>query len=169
MRAALISCVLPILAASPEAAARDNACGQIPVTAGREVEPFSTYLPTVENAQALPKEGVFLLRLLEMRDVIYPVFPERGSDSGYGGYVTIERLPAGLYRILLSDDGWLDAVQHNDRLPALAVDRNSDCPGVRQVVQFEVKNEPLTLQLSGVPQHTIDIAVRRVWDFQWRW
>jgi hypothetical protein len=169
MRATLIACVLPILAATQEAAARDNACGQIPVTAGREVEPFATYLPIVDSAQALPKEGVFRLRLQPMSDVIYPIRPDRGSDSAYGGYVTLESIPAGLYRILLSTDGWIDAIQRNAKLPIVAFDSKSDCPGVRQTIEVDVRNEPLTFQIGGVPGRTIDIAVRRIWDFQWRW
>ena len=169
MRALLIACALPILAATHQAAARDNACGQIPVTAGREVEPFSTWLPSIATTQSLPKEGVFTLRLETMGEVIYPVAPERGSDSGYGGFVTIESLPVGRYRVLLSDVAWLDAVLDNQRLPILAFDRSDDCPGVRQIMEFDVTSQPLVLQVSGAPAPFINIAIRRVWEFEWRW
>ena len=169
MRALLIACALPILAAAYEAAARDNACGQIPVTAGREVEPFSTYLPSIGSAQSLPKEGVFTLRLLPMGEVIYPVMPDRGSDGGFGGFATIESLPAGRYRILLSDEAWLEAVQDNVRLPILEFDRSNDCPGVRQSLSFDVTGQALVLQVSGASTGVINIAIRRVWEFEWRW
>ncbi len=169
MRAHLIACVLAVGAAAQEAAARDNACGQIPATAGREVEPFSAYLPSIDNTQSLPKEGVFSLRLVPMSDVIYPVMPERGSDGLYGGFVTIESLPAGRYRVLLSDEAWIDAVQDNARLPILELDRSADCPGVRQSLQVDVTSQPLVLQVSSAPGRFINIAVRRVWEFQWRW
>jgi hypothetical protein len=169
MRALLIACVLAVSAAAQEAAARDNACGQIPVTAGREVEPFSTWLPAIDSAQSLPKEGVFTLRLIQMSEVIYPVTPDRGADSGYGGFVTIESLPVGRYRILLSDVAWLDAVLDNQRLPILAFDRSDDCPGVRQIMEFDVTSQPLVLQVSGAPAPFINIAIRRVWEFEWRW
>lgn len=169
MRAVLIACVLPFLAAAHDAAAADDACAQIPVAQARNVKPFSDYLPTVDNALSLPKEGVFTLRLERMSDVIYPVVPERGRDGGYGGFVTIESIPAGRYRILLSDEAWLDAIQDNVRLPVLASSGDSDCPGVRQAVQFQVKGEPLTLQVSGAATRRISIAVLRIWDFKWRW
>jgi hypothetical protein len=169
MRAALIACVLPILAATHEAVARDDACGRISSTEGRDVEPFDAYLPAVESALSLPKEGVFSLLLRHMNDVVYPVTPDRGRDGGYGGFVTIENIPAGRYRILLSDEVWLDAVQENARLPMLAFSRDRDCPGVRQSVQFQVAGQPLTLQVSGAPERHINIAVRRIWDFQWQW
>lgn len=169
MRAALIACVLPILAAPYEAAARDDACGQIPRTEGREVAPFDAYLPTVDSALSLPKEGVFTLRLTHMSDVIYPKTPERGGDTSFGGFVVIENIPAGRYSILLSDEAWLEALQENQRLPMLAFDRNRDCPGVRQAVEFEVTSQPLLLQVSDAPAKQINIAFRRIWDFQWRW
>jgi hypothetical protein len=169
MRAHLIACVLAVGAAAQEAAARDNACGQIPVTAGREVEPFSTWLPSIATTQSIPKEGVFTLRLAAMSEVIYPVAPERGSDSGYGGFVTIESLPVGRYRVLLSDVAWLDAVLDNQRLPILVYDRSDDCPGVHQILEFDVRSQPLVLQVSGAPFPVINIAVRRVWEFEWRW
>ena len=173
MRASLIAKVLPTVlavgAAAQEAAARDNACGQIPATAGREVEPFATYLPRIDTTQSLPKEGVFALRLVPASEVIYPLMPERGRDGSYGGFVIIESLPAGRYRILLSDEAWLDVVQDNARLPILEFDRSDDCPGVRQSVQIDATSQPLVLQVSGAPANLINIAIRRGWEFEWRW
>jgi hypothetical protein len=174
MRTALTASVLSLITAaqlgvSDGAAARDNACGQIPRTEGREVEPFEAYLPTVDSALSLPKEGVFTLRLLHMSDVIYPKTPDQGGDGSFGGFVVIENIPAGRYSILLSDEVRLEALQDNERLPVLALARNSDCPGVRQAVEFQVMGQPLLLQVSDAPNRHINIAFRRIWDFQWRW
>jgi hypothetical protein len=169
MRAVLIACVFPLLVASPPAAALDEDCGLVPSTVGRESDPFASYVPTIDSARSLPKEGVFALRLRPVGDVIYPVLPERGSDGGNGGIVTLENIPAGRYRIVMSEEAWVDAVQGNVRLPLLSVRRVVDCPGTRQSVQVEVRGEPLTLQFGGAAARLVKIAVLRVWPFEWKW
>ena len=95
--------------------------------------------------------------------------PERGSDSGLGGVVTIESIPAGRYQIALSNEAWVDAIQNNAHLPALAARRTNVCPGVVRSIEVEVKGEPLTLQIGGAYVRRINIAVVRVWPFEWRW
>src|SRR5471032_2405874 len=69
----LIACVLPLLTASLPAAALDEDCGRVPSTAGREGDPFASYLPTIDSALSLPKEGVFALHLRPASEVIYLV------------------------------------------------------------------------------------------------
>jgi hypothetical protein len=159
--------VLLSLQALPAAA--QDACGLVPGAVARDADPFSAYIPTVDNAQTLPKDGVFALRLRPISEVIYPVSPDRGRDSGNGGIVTLENIPAGRYRIVLSEDAWIDAIQDDKRLPVLASDRAIDCPGTRPSIQVQVKGEPLTLQVGGATAKSIDIAVLRIWPFEWKW
>jgi hypothetical protein len=170
MRARLIACVLPLLlAAGLPAAALDDDCGRVPAIPGRESDPFESYLPVIDSALSLPKEGVFALRLRPVSEVIYPVPPERGSDGGYGGIVTLENIPAGRYRIVLSEEAWLDVVQGNERLPVLSVRHVEDCPGTRQSVHVDVRGEPLMLQFGGATARQVKVAVLRIWPFEWKW
>jgi len=170
MRAATaIACLLAAIAASSPAAALDDDCGLVPSAVGRDSDPFASYLPTVDSAASLPKDGVFALRLRPVAEVIYLVSPERGNDGGNGGIVTLENVPAGRYRIVMSEDAWLDAVQDNVRLPKLSVRRVTDCPGTRQSAQVDVRGEPLTLQIGGAKAQRIMVAVLRVWPFEWKW
>ncbi|MFI5001375.1 MAG: hypothetical protein ACHQK9_15970 [Reyranellales bacterium] len=169
MRAALIACVLPIFAAT-EVAAQDDACRNFSWSIGRPIDLFDEPLPTVQNAQSLPKEGVFAFLLKPAADVIYQVAPERGSDGGLGGIVTIESVPAGRYQIALSEEAWVDAVQDNARLPLLAPSQVvKECPGVLRSVEVELKGEPTTLQVGGAHVGRINIALVRIWPFEWRW
>ena len=69
MRALLIACVLAIVAAGRPAAALDDDCDLVPSTVGRESDPFGNYMPALDSALSLPKEGAFALRL--------PVLPVR--------------------------------------------------------------------------------------------
>ncbi len=108
MRAALIACVLPLLVAT-EAAAEEN-CRNFSWSVGRPIDLFDEPLPVVENAQSLPKEGVFALVLRPVADVIYLKTPERGSDGSWGGVITLENhtIVGGLGSLvaeILSEEG----------------------------------------------------------------
>ena len=164
----LVACIVPILAAV-DAAAQGESCRNFSWSIGRSIDLFDEPLPTVESGQALPKEGAFAVVLKPVADVIYLTPPERGSDGGLGGVVTIESLPAGRYQIALSDDGWVDALQDNKRLPELASSRTRECPGVLHSIEVEVQSQPLTLQIGGAHVRRINIAVVSVWPFEWRW
>ncbi len=158
-----------LAAAATPAAAQDDGCRSFAWSVGREIDLFDEPLPVVRDAQSLPKEGAFALALKPVADVIYPVPPERGSDGGNGAVVTIESLPAGRYQIALSGQAWVDAVQDNRRLTVTTAGRDSRCPGVRRSVEVEVKGEPLILQFGGAEVRRINVAVLRIWPFEWRW
>jgi len=168
MRTALIACLLPMLAAAG-AAAQDVNCRNFSWSVGRTIDLFDEPLPTVQSNQSLPKEGVFAVILKPVADVLYPVTPERGSDGSWGAVVTIESLAAGRYQIALSDDAWVEAIQENKRLVVSASTRPRECRGVRRSVDVDVEGDPLTLQLGGAGVHRLNIAVVRVWPFEWRW
>jgi hypothetical protein len=161
MRAALIACVLTLLAA-PQARAQDG-CHQFAWSVERELEWFGDgFTANVESESALPKDGVFALLLQPVSSVIYMVAPERGRDDGLGGIVTLEWISAGRYQVTLSADAWVDAVQNDKRLPVLAATRRNDCPSIRQSLQFEIGSLPLTLQFGGATVRRLNIAVLRV-------
>jgi hypothetical protein len=164
--ARLIAGLLPLLAAT-EAAAQDN-CRNFSWSIGRTIDLFDEPLPAVQTNQSLPKEGVFALELRPTPDVIYPTTPERGSDGSWGGVITIENLAAGRYQIALSEEAWVEAIQENKRLATRASAR-VECRGVRRSIDVEVQGEPLTLQLGGASVRRLNIAVVRVWPFEWRW
>jgi len=164
----IVACIFPILVAV-DAPAQGESCRNFSWSIGRSIDLFDEPLPTVESGQALPKEGAFAVILKPVADVIYFVPPGRGSDGGLGGLVTIESLPAGRYQIALSDGGWVDAIQENQRLPELASSRTRECPGVVHSVEVDVQSQPLTLQIGGARVQRINIAVVRVWPFEWRW
>ena len=65
--------------------------------------------------------------------------------------------------------GWIDAIQDNRRLPILGADRATNCPGTRDSVQVEVESAPLTLQIGGVRADRVNIAILRLWPFEWKW
>lgn len=161
MRAALIACVLGLLAAT--GAAAEDGCGKFAWPVTRELELFADgFVADVESETALPRDGVFSMLLLPVSSVVYTVPPERGRDGGFGGIVTLEWILSGRYQITLSGEAWVDAVQNDRRLPVLASTSRDDCPGIRQSVRFEIRNLPLTLQFGGAMVRRLNIAVLRV-------
>jgi hypothetical protein len=40
---------------------------------------------------------------------------------------------------------------------------------VRRTVDVDVQSDPLTLQIGGAHVRRLNIAVVRVWPFEWRW
>lgn len=165
--ATLIACLPPILA-SAGAAAQDN-CRNFSWSVGRTIDLFDEPLPLVRTGQSLPKEGVFALELRPVAEVIYPMTPERGSDGSWGGVITIESVPAGRYQIALSEDAWVEAIQEDKRLVTEASTRSAECRGVRRSFDVEIQGEALTLQIGGASAHRLNIAVVRIWPFEWRW
>jgi hypothetical protein len=148
----------------------EDRCVQFSWSLGQRIDLFAEkFIPTIDSGQYLPKEGVFAVRLKRASDIVYPVTPERGSDSGYGGVVTIESLPAGRYQVALSAEAWVDAVQEHKRLTALNSDNGGACPGVKRRWEYRVQGEPLTLQIGGASAAKLNVALVRLWDFERKW
>ena len=168
MRTALIACLFPLLVAAG-AAAQGESCRNFSWSIGRPIDQFDKPLPTVQSAQSLPKEGVFAVLLKPVADVIYPTTPERGSDGSWGAVITLENVPAGRYQIALSEESWVEAIQENKRLAVRLSARTRECRGVRRSYEVEVQGEPLTLQFGGAGVRRLNVAVVRIWPFEWRW
>lgn len=169
MRLAGLIAGLPFILAAAGAAAQEPNCRNFSWSIGRTIDLFDEPLPTVQSSQSLPKEGVFAMELRPVADVIYPKTPERGSDGSWGGVMTIENVPAGRYQIALSEDAWVEAIQDNKRLAIQASSRPKECRGVRRSFDVDVQGEPLTLQIGGASVRRLNIAVVRIWPFEWRW
>ncbi len=168
MRTALIACLF-LVGGTAGAVAQEENCRNFSWSVGRTIDLFDEPLPVVQSAQSLPKEGVFALQLRPVGDVIYQMTPERGSDGSWGAVITLESVPAGRYQIALSDDAWVEALQDNKRLVTYASKRSKECRGVRHSVDVDVQGDPLTLQVGGAHVRRLNIAVVRVWPFEWRW
>lgn len=168
MQARLTACVLAFCAAAP-AAAQEGSCRSFSWSIGHSINLFDEPIPVVRDQQSLPKEGVFGLVLKPVADVIYPVAPERASDGGQGGVVTIESLSAGHYQIALSEEAWVDAIEVNRRLAVTGYPDAAHCPGVQRSLQLETDGHSLTLLIGGATARRINIGVLRIWPFEWRW
>ncbi|MGZ5837010.1 MAG: hypothetical protein ACXWJ5_12520, partial [Xanthobacteraceae bacterium] len=88
--------------------------------------------------------------------------PERKSksDHWFGGAVyfpAIER--PGIFQVTLSEEAWIDVIQHGRYSRSVGSTGRSDCPGMRKSVRLELVQGPFIVQLSGVASDTLTLAI----------
>jgi hypothetical protein len=87
--------------------------------------------------------------------------PERTptETASYAGMISLEPPAAGVYKVSLSGEGWIDVIQGDDFVKATAFTGALDCPSIRKSVKFGLRAEPATIQLSNVRTPAISIVV----------
>jgi len=111
-----------------------------------------------------PLPRTVVLDLQPAADAKLPTPPERAPKAGtFAGFTTVKAIPAnGLYSISLSGGGWIDVVQNGAFLKPKAFSGVTGCDGIRKTMKFDLTAGPATIQISGVTEPTIRIAVMPV-------
>jgi hypothetical protein len=103
--------------------------------------------------------------LKPVTEVTYAWPPEGKTNPGkmsYGAIVEFASVPTpGLYQVSLSAKGWIDVVQNGAALKAVAHSGKSDCETLRKSVRFDIKDGPVTLQISGVAANAVKVTIRK--------
>ena len=111
---------------------------------------------------AVPDKAI-KIALRPFADAKLPSPPERAPKDpakSFAGYVQVGAIKtAGVYAVSLSSGAWLDAIQGGKPLKTVAFSGATDCDGIRKVVKFDLRAEPLLLQLSSVPADAIVLAI----------
>jgi hypothetical protein len=121
-------------------------------------------LPSYKSGASLPAfpRNGFALKLAPIQDVTFAADPEKPAKNGWGGLVLLPPPEnPGLHQITLSENGWVDILQGGARLASLAHTGRQDCAGLRKSVRFELGSAPVTVQISGAMNDTINIAIRQ--------
>jgi hypothetical protein len=61
----------------------------------------------------------------------------------------------------LSDAAWVDVVEHDQFLKAKAHSGVQGCQDIRKVLQFELRGDPLIIQISGAQTPRLNVAILR--------
>jgi hypothetical protein len=61
--------------------------------------------------------------------------------------------------VTISGYAWIDAIQNDAYLKPKGFSGVTGCDGARKSVRFDLAAGPLTIQLSGVAQDTISVAL----------
>ena len=160
LRRAVTAAFLGCFAAG--AASAHEACGQFVLTpTGSRINLFSEFTPTFRSGDGVQLIGVFSVALRPREEVVFPVKSENARGGVYGGIFTIENVPAGRYRIALSGDARMEAVQLFRGLPLTEIPRDPDCPGEVRRVEVSADDGPLTIQVDDAGASSVLIAVYR--------
>lgn len=125
-----------------------------------------TDLPKLASGTRItwPIPWATIVTLTPFADAKLPIAPEvtPKSPASFAGFLEA-RAPAkaGIYKITLSLEGWIDVIQDGHAVKSTAFSGALGCEGVRKSVKFDLAARPLTLELSGVPANSIMIAVSR--------
>jgi hypothetical protein len=160
----VIASVFAATLAAFAAAAQDNAaCGQFDWSVQREQALFSA--PNLQTAasgsELLLAGGAITLTLKPGGEVAYAVPPARqpkNADS-YGGVIASTVPKAGTYQVTASAEAWIDVIQNGKAATSTAHTGKRDCPGVRKSVRFSLEPGAVTIQVSGVSDASIKLAL----------
>jgi len=123
-----------------------------------------TDLPRIDPGQqvALPIPFGVIVALKPFADAKLPAPPERApkSPGSFAGFFQMAApKKAGIYKITLAAEGWIDVVQDGHAVKSTAFSGALGCEGVRKSVKFELAAAPSTVELSGVAASTIKLAI----------
>jgi hypothetical protein len=102
------------------------------------------------------------VKLVPFADAKLPSPPERAPKLAVSNAGFIEvGMPAhaGVYKVSLSAEGWIDVVQGGHLVKSQTFSGATGCEGIRKSVKFDLKTEPFAVQLSNVPTDSIGVAI----------
>jgi len=156
---------LLLLGASPAWAAEEpSGCDKFKWDIARERAALTAQdrakLASGSEQAALPSSGI-TLALQTPPEAKLPMPPERAPKDGtFAGFTSFKTAPkAGLYTISLSAGGWVDVVQNGHFLKPRAFSGATDCDGIRKTMKYELSANPLILQISGIKDESVSIAI----------
>jgi hypothetical protein len=151
------------LAQAPAGAQERDECREFAWSLAREQAWFATRdLPAIESGGKAAAGRALVVKLRPMAEVAFAAAPERAAKTpdAFGAIVFVGAPgKPGLYQVTLSEEAWVDVVQGGQRLKSAAFTGRKGCPGLRKSVRFELKAEPLTLQISGATVDHINLAL----------
>jgi hypothetical protein len=163
MRTALII-AFALLGSEPAWAEDPSGCDKFKWPIEREraalTSPDRIKLASGAELAALPSTGI-TLSLSAPNEAKLPSPPERSPKEGtFAGFATFKNaLPPGRYTVSLSAGGWIDLVQDGQFLRSVTSSGVRDCDGIRKSVKFEIPPKPFVLQISGVADNSINLAI----------
>jgi hypothetical protein len=164
MRAPLLI-ALVLLGTAPACAAEEpSGCDKFKWGIEREraalTAPDRIKLVSGGELAALPSTGM-TLALRAAAEAKLPSPPERAPKAGtFAGFANLKSPPkAGTYTVSLSAGGWVDVLQDGHFLKPKAFSGATDCDGIRKIMKYEISASPLVLQISGIKEDSVSIAI----------
>jgi hypothetical protein len=164
MRAIFLVALLLLGAAHAWAAEEPSGCDKFKWPIDREraalTAPDRAKLASGAELATLPSTGI-TLALTAPGDAKLPTPPERAlKEDTFAGFTSVKTAPkAGVYTISLSAGGWVDVVQDGHFLKPKGFSGATDCDGIRKTMKYELSASPFVLQISGIKEDSVSIAI----------
>ena len=164
MRAIFLVALLLLGAAHAWAAEEPSGCDKFKWGIEREraalTAPDRVKLVSGGELAALPSTAM-TLALRAPAEAKLPSPPERAPKEGtFAGFANFKSPPkAGTYTVSLSAGGWVDVLQDGHFLKPKAFSGATDCDGIRKIMKYEISASPLVLQISGIKEDSVSIAI----------
>jgi hypothetical protein len=156
---------LAMLATVPARAAEEpSGCDKFKWNIEREravlTAPDRVKLASGNELAAVPSNGM-TLSLSAPAEAGLPSPPERAPKEGtFAGFTSFKAPPkAGTYTVSLSAGGWVDVMQDGHLRKPKAFSGVTDCEGIRKTVKYEISASPFVVQVSGIKQNSVSIAI----------
>ncbi|CAN5283946.1 hypothetical protein BH10PSE10_BH10PSE10_04120 [soil metagenome] len=90
-----------------------------------------------------------------------PSPPERApKPDTFAGFTMVKAIPAnGVYSISLSAAAWIDVLQNGGFVKPKAFSGVTGCDGIRKAVKFDLVAGPAIIQISGVAEPAVKMAI----------
>jgi hypothetical protein len=164
MRTPLFIALVLLATAPVKAAEEPSGCDKFKWNIDRErtalAAPDRVKLASGGELAALPSTGM-TLALSAPADARLPSPPGRAPKEGtFAGFTSFKApLKAGIYSVSLSAGGWVDVVQDGHALKPRAFSGVTGCDGIRKTMKYEISASPFVLQVSGVKENSVSIAI----------
>lgn len=108
---------------------------------------------------ALPQ--TVILDLKPAAEAKLPSPPERApKPDTFAGFSTVKNIPAnGVYSLSLSGSAWVDVLQNGSFLKPKVFSGVTGCDGIRKTIKFDLIAGPAIIQISGVSEPAIKMAI----------
>jgi hypothetical protein len=148
----LLALITAFASATPGFAQEAVGCDKFKWRLDDEKALLATATPVASGGQAAQASGAALkLSLLPLAEARLPSEPSRKpkSPESYAGFVHLPTPPlAGVYRVTLSDPGWIDILQEGRLVPSGEFTGALGCEGLRKSVKFNLSVAPLTIEIT---------------------
>lgn len=147
------------LAATGMALADDAGCAAFKWPVEREQALFAS-APPAASGQALSVGEAVAFGLQPVDAVDFSEAPERAPAAGsFGATATLAVKAPLTIQITLSDEAWVDVIQHGAALKPSGFSGVKTCPGIRKSVRFELAAGEAALQFSGARRADLKVAI----------
>ncbi|MGO4869500.1 MAG: hypothetical protein ACLPGW_02660 [Roseiarcus sp.] len=116
----------------------------------------------LQSGAVLAFDAAASVHLAPLAEAKLEMAPERApkASPSFAGAIKLDApAAAGLYKVSLSDPGWIDVIQDGRFIKPVAFTDARDCPGLHKSVKFPLEAKPLTIQISDVKAADISLIV----------